>query len=578
MVCLDTTRTAALVAGAMPAAQRRMAEGHLASCDRCRRLVSEAARDPSYLGRPTELGFARAGEGARRSPQPGDRVGRFLIRGVLGTGGMGVVYDAWDEQLQRAVALKQLRPRERAENASAPADATWISEARALARLHHPNVVTLYEVVPHGGVHFLALERVEGVTLRGWLRARRRTLDEILEVFLAAARGLEAAHAAGIVHSDFKPDNVLVGRDGRVRVADFGLAMSLAAGEPVMAGGTPRYVAPEQALGGPPDARCDQYSFAVALMEALSGATVATLPSSRPGPVTPLALGDLPRALWKVIARALSPSPLDRYPDFTALIAALVRARHRRQARRRLGLVAAVASVLIAASAHGAWRAHQESVLTRTRLERAREAEARRAREAVLLRASHAAAAEEAAVLRSSRARVDEEAAALRAQIASLVDELTVAESHGWQARALRRTLRQRDSQLRAMARKLAQADPAPAPIGAARTRPSWLDESPHPLVVERHVRRLAGPLQACLTDAEGKVRLPTDLGASLLITAGGTTARADVTGVEDATQRLCVGRVLAGLRIPPFDRPAVRAYVISLSWLGLEARIRVGE
>ena len=170
------------------------------------------------------------------------------------------------------VALKQLRPCAGGSEASLPSEESWIPEARALARLDHPNVVTLYEVVPHADAHFLALERVDGVTLRSWLRLRRRTTEEILEVFLAAGHGLEAAHAAGIVHRDFKPDNVLVGRDGRVRVADFGLAMPITLQAPVKAAGTPRYVAPEQARGEPPDARSDQYSFAVALLEALSGA------------------------------------------------------------------------------------------------------------------------------------------------------------------------------------------------------------------------------------------------------------------------------------------------------------------
>ena len=223
-------------------------------------------------------------------------------------------------------------------------------EARTLARLHHPNVVTLYEVVPHAGAHFLALERVDGVTLRVWLRDRRRTTEEILDVFLAAAHGLEAAHAAGIVHRDFKPDNVLVGRDGRVRVADFGLAMPTTQREPVAAAGTPRYVAPEQARGEPPDARSDQYSFAVALLEAVSGATPAQEPTSSTQAAVAAAgpRDDLPRALWAVIGRALAVRPGDRFPSLTALISALQGARRRRMARRRLALAAAVGSVLMA--------------------------------------------------------------------------------------------------------------------------------------------------------------------------------------------------------------------------------------
>ena len=277
-----------------------------------------------------------------------------------------------------------------------------------------------------------------------------------------------------------------------------------------------------------------------------------------------------------MIHRALAVAPGDRFPNLSSLITALIRARHRRKTRRRLGIAAALASVLLAATANGAWRAHQEGVRTRQRLELAREAEGHKAREAALLRARHAAMAEETAVLRSSQAETAQEAAALRAQIASLVGELAAAADTSAETRALRRTLRQRDTQLRVLARQLARVDTRPAAIGV--NRPPWLDQSPHPLVVERHVRRLSGPLQVCLTESDGVLRLPPDLGANLLITASGVTARADVTGVEDANRRTCVARVLSGLRIPPFDTPAVRAYVISLSWLGLEARIRVVE
>ena len=574
MVCLDTTRTAALVAGALPAAERRVAEGHLASCDRCRLLVSEVVRDPSHLGRPTELGFAGSGDRAARSPRAGNRVGRFLLRGVLGTGGMGVVYDAYDEQLLRAVALKQLRPRPHGDETTAAGDQIWISEARALARLHHPNVVTLYEVVPHAGMHFLALERVDGVTLRGWLRARRRTTDEILEVFLAAAYGLEAAHAAGIVHRDFKPDNVLVGRDGRVRVADFGLAMSMAVREPVVAGGTPRYVAPEQARGEPPDARCDQYSFAVALLEALSGATAAATLTTGGDPVpwdprpADAPLGGHPAGAGGRTRRAI-PQPLD--PD-------------RRPHPRPPPASRAAAARDRGRGGQRAGGGDRQRRLARPPGDHAQPAAARAGPRGGGLQgpgggrpaAGHAAMADEAASLRTRQAENAEEAAALRAQIASLVGELAVAESTHAEARALRRVLQQRNTQLRVLARALASSDRGPEPVG--KSPPRWRDDSPHPLVVERHVRRLSRPLQACLTEPDGLLRLPPDLGASLLITAAGITARADVTGVEDAERRVCVARVLASLRIPSFDSPAVRAYVISLSWLGLEARIRVVE
>ena len=282
-----------------------------------------------------------------------------------------------------------------------------------------------------------------------------------------------------------------------------------------------------------------------------------------------------------MISRALSVRPRDRFPSLAALIAALVGARQRRRARRRLGLVAAVASVLVAASANGAWRAHQENARARARLQAAREAGAHNATEADLLRRRHAAMAEEAAVLRNRQTESAQEAAALRAQIASLVGDLAAADRWSAQTRALRRTLRLREKEIQALARAVAhdEADPAwPALPPSRFSGPRWTDTSPHPYVVERHVRLLSASLQSCLTDGDGYLRLPGDLGARLRITAAGVTARADVSGELNSSRRSCLAGVLATLRIPPFARPAVRSYDISLSWLGLEARMRAVE
>ena len=275
--------------------------------------------DPSPLAPPGPLHPAqtlRLDPAADREPppahlrddaspaRPGDRLARFIIKGVLGQGGMGVVYDAFDPQLERAVALKQVK----LSAARGPYDP--LAEARALARLNHPNVVTIYELVRDDADGLLALEKVNGVTLRAWLAEKRRSTDEILDVLLDAASGLDAAHAAGVVHRDFKPDNVLVGRDGRVRITDFGLAMPALAHMPAAPAGTRGYVAPEQARGERPDARSDQYSFAVTLAEAL--ATAGRAPS---------------RAVKAVIARAMHPRCEARFPCMSALRVALASAR-----------------------------------------------------------------------------------------------------------------------------------------------------------------------------------------------------------------------------------------------------------
>ena len=204
---------------------------------------------------------------ATASVVPGATYGRFVVIGVLGSGGMGVVLSAYDPKLDRNVALKLLRP-EVWSAASGGARERLQREAQAMARLSHPNVVTVYEAGQVGDREFLAMELVDGETLRAWQRAEPRAWRDALAIYIAAGRGLAAAHAAGLVHRDFKPDNVLIGRDGRPRVGDFGL-VSVGA-EPRTVRGTPAYMAPEQwSAAEDIDARADQFSFCVALWEAI---------------------------------------------------------------------------------------------------------------------------------------------------------------------------------------------------------------------------------------------------------------------------------------------------------------------
>src|ERR1044071_5723877 len=166
---------------------------------------------------PTSL---RAAPEPAREIGPGDCLGRYTIRRLIGAGGMGRVFAAVDPELGRAVAIKLIR----AERASSPsARARLLREAQALARLHHPNVVTVYDVGTQDDEVFIAMELIEGSTLAEWIGAADRGWRKVLEAFLAAGRGLAAAHSAGIVHRDFKPSNVIVGPD-RVVVVDFGLA------------------------------------------------------------------------------------------------------------------------------------------------------------------------------------------------------------------------------------------------------------------------------------------------------------------------------------------------------------------
>ena len=276
----------------------------------------------------------------------GSLVGRYMILGLLGAGGMGAVYAAHDPELDRKVALKLLLT-----GAGQDEGARMLREARGLAKLAHPNVVAVHDV----GLHerhglFIAMEFVDGLTARAWLAQRPRPLPEVLAVFLAAARGLAAAHRAGLVHRDFKPDNVMVGADGRARVMDFGLVRAVRerheaaptletapgdlSGHLTRAGsllGTPFYMAPEQWEAGEVDARTDQFAFCVALWEALhgerpfrGGTVVELMHSILAGQLVRPRLR-VPRWLSRALARGLARRPEDRYPSMDDLLADLER-------------------------------------------------------------------------------------------------------------------------------------------------------------------------------------------------------------------------------------------------------------
>jgi tetratricopeptide (TPR) repeat protein len=273
---------------------------------------------------------------------------------------MGVVHAAWDRQLDRKVALKLVHPDRRD-----PRDQQrLLDEARAMAVLRHENVAVVYDVGVLDGQVFVAMEFVEGGSLRSWLRAEPRSWQAVLRTLAAAGRGLRAAHAAGLIHRDFKPDNILVGKDEVVRVADFGLARVVdQAAEPPEAvaqggwpqsetgevRGTPGYMAPELFLGGKADERSDQYAFAASLYEALygqvpfRGGTIAERLSAmdRP-PAAPN--GKVPGWLREIVLRGLARAPGERFPSLDAMLKRLERdpaVRRQRLAWGGAGMVAA---------------------------------------------------------------------------------------------------------------------------------------------------------------------------------------------------------------------------------------------
>jgi len=326
-------------------------DAHLDACPRCQAAVAELAAV-----------IDGADDDEERTREPSVYADRYVVEDELGAGAMGVVYGAHDRELDRRVALKVLAHRPGFEAAGGTATSGGATtpeanraierarrEARALARLNHPNVVDVFDVGPCDEGLFIAMELVDGQTLRAWLAEATRPWPEILAVFVDAAQALAAAHEAGIVHRDFKPDNVMV-VDGTAKVLDFGLARadqqddvtrggpSMDVSEPRLTRtgivmGTPRYLAPELHRGAAAGVRSDQYAWFLSLYEAIAGRPPFVASSMRalvlaklegvstsepPWPSVPL-------WLRTAIKRGTSPDPDDRYPDMRSAVRALAR-------------------------------------------------------------------------------------------------------------------------------------------------------------------------------------------------------------------------------------------------------------
>ena len=324
--------------------------------------MSSAPSDGTLLGEATtQTGDARALGEASELPA---RIGRFVVVEKIGAGGMGVVLMAYDPKLDRRVAIKLIHP---SRSADAQAQDRMLREAQALAKLSHPNVVQIYDVGTHGDQVYLAMEFVPGQTLEDWLQ-RDPPWREVVERFVAAGEGLAAAHAVGLVHRDFKPQNALLGYDGRVRVLDFGLvrvhrldgdrrvgedevtAVGSHSGEwQTKTGellGTPAFMAPEQFAGEPGDELSDQYNFCASLFRGLWGmrphpgvSVHAIMESALAGTIVarPRERG-VPAEIEDAVLRGLSKDPIDRHASLNDLLARL---RGRPAARHRVAWIAA---------------------------------------------------------------------------------------------------------------------------------------------------------------------------------------------------------------------------------------------
>jgi len=359
--CLDDNLVGAFVDGKLGGADRSRVERLIDQCSSCRRQVSEVMRVRSTLDAASPALDATAASGA--SPAAA-QIGRYELRGTLGAGGMGVVMRAWDPQLEREVAIKLVR------GGSADGALRLVREARAMAKVRHPAVLTVHDAGIVGGEVFVVMELVDGENLSEWF-ARKPPWREALARCKVAGAGLAAAHARGLVHRDFKPHNVLCDRDGRVLVADFGLARGSpgavdAASALTSAGaivGTPAYMAPEQHLGEAVGVAADQFALAATIYEGLfgvrpfAGNTLAALLSEllaghvRPPPAST----DVPPAITRVVLRGLAREPADRWPSVQALLDALEPGVDAGTTGRRVVPIAVGGAAAVVASSLIAW-------------------------------------------------------------------------------------------------------------------------------------------------------------------------------------------------------------------------------
>jgi tetratricopeptide (TPR) repeat protein/tRNA A-37 threonylcarbamoyl transferase component Bud32 len=348
--CPGHDTIAAFVDGALGETDVDSIESHIDGCATCRKHISSLVRSPppvSFL----------SGDPAPPEPGeppllvPGARIGRFVVLKLIARGGMGTVARAYDPELDRRVALKILRP-ELWRLAGDELRSQLVREAVMMARLAHPNVVTVFDAGTWGEQVFIAMEYVAGTTLHEWLPDR--TWGERLSACLAAAAGLAAAHRAGVIHRDVKPANILCGDDGRVLIGDFGL--SALEQESGVVAGTPGYMAPEQMEGRAADERSDQFGFCVSACEALwgdrlfAGTDLDRIRAAIRRPPLPAARPGREARVLAVLRRGLAEAPADRWGSMEELIAALEQAARPRTRARWIAGGAALAAAGVGAA------------------------------------------------------------------------------------------------------------------------------------------------------------------------------------------------------------------------------------
>jgi serine/threonine protein kinase len=568
---LDDNLASEFVSGSLPTSQLTKVEGHLARCRECRTLVAalaaDSANDSNAETFPHEkLSPSQVAARPTRTLGVGDRVGRYLVLTTLGTGGMGVVFAAYDPQLDRKVALKLLRA---GLNYSTKEARTRLRrEAQAIAQLSHPHVVGVYDVgETDEGDLYIAMEFVEGDTLTTWLKKYPRTWREIVDVFLQAARGLVAAHSVGLLHRDFKPDNVLVGGEGRVRVTDFGLARSVIATDEikpreVSAGsslnvdltatgtvlGTPRYMPPEQLTGPDIDARADQFSFCVALYEALydqhplPGATSVSMLEKGDAALGPPEGSKVPVTIARAVQRGLDRDRAKRFPTMGALMAELVPPPARSPARTAMLSLAAL--VVAGGAATAMWLRRPEPAPEITPPDN-----------------------KGVQPLIDELNRSESERRQLVQQIAVLTRERTIERE---QLVALQERLRSKDQEIQQLIAKVTELT-TPRRVAGTNGVPS---QSVH---VTWAVSQAERDLEGCFEEWNERVPGDADMVVTLEVDATGVASRSKVQrGPESAFLQLCVAESIERVKYPA--GPDALQLEVNIQWsaglLNLAARI----
>ncbi len=562
---LDDNVAIEFVSGTLPKSRVTKVEGHLAKCRECRTLVAALAADDGLDSNaqtvPHEkLSPSQLAQLPIRRLTVGDKVGRYLILTTLGTGGMGVVFAAYDPQLDRKVALKLLRS---GINYNTKDARTRLRrEAQAIAQLSHPNVVSVYDVgETDEGDLYIAMEFVEGDTLSQWLKKYPRTTREIIEVFLQAARGLVAAHGVGLLHRDFKPDNVLVGGDGRVRVTDFGLARSVMA-EPAEARdgrekenitalnvdltatgtvlGTPRYMAPEQLTGPDIDARADQFSFCVALYEALwnqhplPGATSVAMLEKGEGALPPPELPKVPPAITRAVMRGLEKERQKRFSGMSTLVNELMPPPVRTPAR--YAVVALAAVVLVGGFSAVMWNRSKPSG------------------------DEYIPAPDNQGVqpLIDKLNRSEEEYRRLLGQMKKLLVEVQQLRSDTKELETLRAKLSLKEQEIKALIDKVTELAQRPQLLSQPGVAQS--------LAVTHAAAAAETDLEGCFNEWNERVPGNADMMIKLSVNQAGHAHNESVTvGPDSVSLRFCVANALARVKYP--EGPDILDLVIKVSW-----------